>query len=1629
MSEVLVSPQARLGQLFRFLQAFNEYQYPVTKRLSDQLWTLWLEKLPSYQTIEVGPIDTVDTDVDVSCIILRVRRPELTNPPEPPVTLRAWLEPGWEKIDQAVSVHEEILIPSANGEPTPERFEDNSERVAMFKDWSHSRDLWVETETIARSAMQVFGDIYELYGRLQRESESVELILGDGHLAWNDVLHPVLLKRLNLRFNPTIPEFIFAETDDASEIYGGLFNGIPDVDGQALAACREELQQADFHPLGGGDTTAFLRRLVAQLSPQGRLVELVGSGAGLGPTISRNPVVFLRKRTSGYAQAIANILEDLSTRENDFSAALLSIAGLDPAADRVGEDGEPELPVDHKQVDVLFAKPANPEQFQIAERLEHHAGVIVQGPPGTGKTHTIANLLGHLLAQGKQVLVTSHTTKALRVLRDKVVEPLKPLCVSVLDTDTESRTQLEASVHAIAAQLNTDQNRLIHEIQALSEMRSHLLQDIDELDRKLLEARSGEYRAITVAGETCYPANAAREVARDREDYGWIPGPVVPGVLAPLSPVELADLYATNRSVDPEDEVKIGQKLPAPESLPSPEEFAQMVRTKQTLQSGDIEYESGLWETSTGTDPQTLESLVRKVTEAISVLDFSQIWELDVLEAGKSDLGRRPWETLLGMIESVIAEALKTRDIVLQYGPTTTRTTDLDEQLRIVEEITKHLDRGGKLGFFDLVLRGDWKGALPLWKVSGKAPTRHEHFHAIKGFLSLAIHRHELSERWNRQMVPLGAPGAEDDGSSVETTFVSYVEPIKRLLGWYKDIWIPVLNEIRTLGFRWEELLGRQHSEAGPYSETLRLKNVADALLKAIAARAQWLRLASIKTDFETLSHQLAEMNNMSGVTNTLQNAVGRLSLETYQVAYEELVRLTRLRSPLSRRQQLLEKLEESAPGWAAAIKGRLDVHGEVEPPGDVNKAWVWRQLNDELDRRTHISINELQDGKERIEEQIRQVTADLIERKASLGQIRNTTNRQRQALVGYVDLVRRIGKRKGKRVPQLLNQARLQMIECRGAVPVWIMPLSRVVETFDPKTTRFDVVILDEASQSDLRGLVALYMAKKVVIVGDHEQVSPDSVGLEADFIQRLIDEHLQEIPNRILYDGQASIYDLGRQSFGGIIALTEHFRCVPEIIEFSNRLSYNGRIQPLRDASTVLTKPHVIPYRVNGSRRGHVNSGEALVIASLIAAAVEQPEYEGKTFGVIALVGNEQAYEIDRLLRTYLSPEEYQRRKVLCGKPAQFQGDERDVVFLSMVDQPDEGPLAMRADERFKKRYNVAASRAADQLWVVYSIDPRVDLKPEDLRRRLIEHAEDPMALTRAVSYLEEQTQSEFERLVLHRLVSAGFRVTPQKQVGHYFIDLVVEGGSNQLAVECDGDRYHPLEKLDEDMGRQANLERMGWRFVRIRGSQFFREPDAAMRTVFEKLRSLGIEPEGLDKEAQPMAESDIKDRVIRRATEFRSEWLAQDGTLPVGLSVPPEEALVQNHEGESNTNILDLETALGARSSRSSKVAIPDRMKMPTPAVPVDSREVQSRQQEPGMPTEEDNEIVSWMSSTDPGYWFGAARWTKENGYLEGWERKLLFGIGQLVAKGKGPSVRQLRHAKRLHDILLTLGYRQN
>ncbi|HID07639.1 MAG TPA: DUF559 domain-containing protein, partial [Armatimonadetes bacterium] len=348
--------------------------------------------------------------------------------------------------------------------------------------------------------------------------------------------------------------------------------------------------------------------------------------------------------------------------------------------------------------------------------------------------------------------------------------------------------------------------------------------------------------------------------------------------------------------------------------------------------------------------------------------------------------------------------------------------------------------------------------------------------------------------------------------------------------------------------------------------------------------------------------------------------------------------------------------------------------------------------------------------------------------------------------------------------------------------------------------------------------------------------------------------------------FDVESSLFDHGKLRYGTRrITLREHFRCMPEIIRFSNDLCYTDTpLIPLRQYSRDRLIPLQRFFVVDGYREGSgnraINRPEAKAIVEKIVELCSDDRYSKKTMGVVVLQGDAQARLIESLLLERLGAEEIERRRLVCGNPYSFQGDERDVIFLSMVAAPNEmiGPLTKAADER---RFNVAASRARDQIWLFHSVQLE-DLSEKDLRRRLLEFFENsrPQQVAgiskdelerkadrdnRSIVKPPAPFESWFEVDVALELLRKGFVVTPQFEVAGKRIDLVVEGGRARLAVECDGDHWHGVDRYEEDMQRQRQLERCGWEFFRVRESAFYADKDAALRELWSMLEERGILP----------------------------------------------------------------------------------------------------------------------------------------------------------------------------------------
>jgi len=949
----------------------------------------------------------------------------------------------------------------------------------------------------------------------------------------------------------------------------------------------------------------------------------------------------------------------------------------------------------------------------------------------------------------------------------------------------------------------------------------------------------------------------------EREDQdSWIPDALEPDSAIPLGYNELTELFGLLRSHSRSDTEQAVLVLPDLSSLPSTEAFELAYGEQQNRQEKQREFEAAIPAIQRWNPPNDMEleklretcSLILKDVEvALEDLRTFQVpWLQAIRFELQQDLNKRNWwfdfsEKLADRIDecSTRRSRIAHKEINVDLdGP-------IQQQIDAVEGLKIHAQDGGAFGRTFKLLHKRQNQIREGCRLDGALPSLVDDFDAILDWLHVKRCRLELTRLVSNEL------GRFDESLRLssempERNATDILNSLRRLLAWREQSWERLRERLSTVGCELRE----RSSAARPAGNALVIEEAANEIktatviqkvLQALSLKIDILLFVRWRSNLLKGLEKSVEKGDAAEVWDFLLSAARQGDADLWSNGLSEVKRLSTIRPDAERFWQLHGRLSKVAPAWARSL---LDSFGSSTYPSvdEVQSAWLWSQLETWL--RRHLAQRSPDEIRREIET-LRRNESNLIERlvtESTWGSLK-VTSEERQALAGWQQTIAKIGKGTGKLAPALKRQAQKLMSEARHAVPVWIMPMSRVIDNFAADGPKFDVVIVDESSQCDTFGLLALLRANRAVIVGDDNQISPAAVGQRIDVIQELIGRYLDDIPNKHLYDGQQSLYDLATASFGGVIRLREHFRCVPRIISFSNDLCYHD-IRPLREATDSHLKPSVILERIDGARTPgtKVNPYEADYVSALLAACCEHPAYKDASVGVISLLGEEQSRAIQDRVRELVAAEDLERRNFVVGDAYHFQGDERDVMFLSTVESPSgQAPATLnkRADQQ---RFNVAASRARNQMWIVHSIDAG-QFNTEDMRARLLSH----YALTdhrdrnwkEVDDLLSDRERYYFQRLVANRIIDRGYRVRAEVEVGHYRIDLVIDGDQRSLAVECDGERWHTLDNLSDDVARQMTLERLGWKFARIRGGEFFRDPDKALQSLWSRLTELGISP----------------------------------------------------------------------------------------------------------------------------------------------------------------------------------------
>ena len=253
-----------------------------------------------------------------------------------------------------------------------------------------------------------------------------------------------------------------------------------------------------------------------------------------------------------------------------------------------------------------------------------------------------------------------------------------------------------------------------------------------------------------------------------------------------------------------------------------------------------------------------------------------------------------------------------------------------------------------------------------------------------------------------------------------------------------------------------------------------------------------------------------------------------------------------------------------------------------------------------------------------------------------------------------------------------------------------------------------FDMVIIDEASQCDIASALPLiYRAKQIVVVGDPLQlkhITTVNIGEEQQIKAKL---NIEDNPFVKNYD--CSLWDYcdnlitSASENNCSVMLTNHYRCHPHIIGYSNDMFYRRRFgQALQiltqDVDNGLQHRGIIWKDVVGEQESdtrNVNIVEAQEAISLAEWVARQAP--NVSIGIITPFRH-QAEVINEMI-----PAELQGR-VIADTVYKFQGDERDVIIYSTVVTDNSPDSKIRwIDEYCQNLVNVAVTRARSVLYVV--------------------------------------------------------------------------------------------------------------------------------------------------------------------------------------------------------------------------------------------------------------------------------------------------------------------------------------
>ena len=1070
--------------------------------------------------------------------------------------------------------------------------------------------------------------------------------------------------------------------------------------------------------------------------------------------------------------------------------------------------------------EVVYPFPSNAAQRQVADALDKHEIVVVQGPPGNGKSLTIANLVAHLVAQGQRVLVSSHKTQALTVVRDKLNDTgQRFLFASLIGDGAAAKRELQKQiqdVRAFAAQANpTTLRRQLAEVESRRAANGKAYADLrsDFIDRAQPEQAEAVERHNRCRGVNVLPADDPTLPAGSHANAA--------AALRHLDHLarERANVWARLRTAT----AAVSHNLTEAHRILG--EFLHQQRARVAAsRDAAVKALVAVWQPMIDADP----TRIGDASDALHAMRGALLVTLDGPQEFDAGLRLADAPQLLDDVEHGLRDlenAFAEARARAQHRDLVSAQPALRRHVLQQHELLSHFVKKGKArkwleanapGAAGIAATevGDWVSFWDWWSAVRTQAS------GLAGGLAA-----EIPERFDPDSVQTVVARAHRATARARAVIAAWAAARR------SELPLPIDEALAATDHRSLDVVLRPAEMAVQVARADQHGNT----LKRSAA------LAFLHDDVEQLDALLDQGH--------WQEADARIA------ALEE---IRDALPALRERRDVLDGPLALLPHTADAVE--IAAEQKTDPPSFMPHLEQALAVHADYLRFREIADSDTTDA---IAQDLGTVTEQVMQdARRLLGlriQQRILEGFQRPSFLASLEKFRRaIGAspKRFERFEELKTSPEFDIDVLTRVFPCWIMRPEDACRVFPLRADVFDVVIVDEASQCNPDQVLPLFArARKVVIVGDAKQLSNEDLrrSLSGDANRTLIRAAgLDRLDPHGLFDQtRNSLLELVSQRQQADVFLNEHFRCRPELIAFSNKQFYGNNLTVIRDRrddrglpTSLLIREVQLNQPFSTARGAKVNVAEANALVDDLERRLADPRYDGMSFGVLSLF-REQVEHIQALIERRIRSSEQERRRLICSTVDGFQGDERDVILYSWrYTAADHGSVfAFTNGGVGEQRINVALTRARHQ--AIHFVSTPVDHFPPSAANvtGYLQHAVDPQRLLTTAEARTHHEPSGLARVLVTEACEArGLGVVEGYVACGISIDLLVlsHDGSRRVAVFVDAERDpQPPVNMPERVDQDELLKRAGWQVVRLPATTALQHGDQIDRAIDVALR----------------------------------------------------------------------------------------------------------------------------------------------------------------------------------------------